>query len=34
MDPFRAHRTTRVDYLLIGVAMIVCVGLVAWAFLG
>ena len=33
-DPYRKHRTTRVDYVLVAAAAIVAVGLVVWALVG
>lgn len=33
-DPYRKHRTTRVDYVLVAAATIVAVGLVVWALVG
>lgn len=33
-DPYRKHRTTRIDYLLVAAATIVAVGLVVWALVG
>ncbi len=33
-DPYRKHRTTRVDYVLVAAATIVAAGLVVWALVG
>ena len=33
-DPYREHRTTRLDYAFITVGSLVAVGLVLWALLG
>jgi hypothetical protein len=33
-DPHRKHRRSNVDYVLVAAAVLVCVALVVWAFLG
>ena len=33
-NPYREHRTTRLDYVLLATAAIVAAGLVVWALLG
>jgi hypothetical protein len=33
-DPQRRHIRTRLDYVLVGAALAVCVGLVLWAIVG
>lgn len=33
-DPYRKHRTTRIDYVLVAAAAIVAAGLVVWALVG
>jgi hypothetical protein len=33
-DPQRRHVRTPVDYVLVGAALAICVGLVLWAVLG
>lgn len=33
-DPYRKHRTTRIDCVLVAAATIVAVGLVLWALVG
>lgn len=33
-DPYRKHRTTRIDYVLVAAATIIAVGLVVWALAG
>lgn len=34
LNPFRQHRRSPADILMVAVALLVCVGLVAWAVLG
>jgi hypothetical protein len=34
LNPFRQHRRTAADYLMVAGALVVCVALVLWAFLG
>lgn len=34
LNPFRQHRRSTFDYLLVAAALVVCAALVAWAFLG
>jgi hypothetical protein len=34
MNPFRPHRRSAGDYVMVAAALIVVAGLVAWAFLG
>ena len=34
LNPFRQARRSPVDYLLVAVAVLVCIALVAWAALG
>ena len=34
LNPFRQHRRSPADYVLVAVAVLVCVALVVWAFLG
>jgi hypothetical protein len=34
LNPFRQHRQSFGDYLMVAVAFAVCAALVAWAFLG
>lgn len=34
MDPFRRHRNSTADYVMVGAAVVVCLGLLLWAFLG
>ena len=33
-NPHRVHRRSPVDYLLVGAALVLCLGLVLWAVLG
>ncbi len=33
-DPYRKHRTSGIDYVLVAAATIVAVGLVVWALVG
>lgn len=33
-NPYRKHRATRLDYVLVAVAAIVAAGLVVWALVG
>ena len=33
-DPNRPYRASRVDYLVMGVALVACLGLLAWAVFG
>jgi hypothetical protein len=33
-DPQRKHRRTPFDYVMVGAALVVCVGLVVWALVG
>jgi len=33
-NPHRQYKRTTADYLMVGVAVVVCPALVAWAFLG
>ncbi|WP_423920704.1 hypothetical protein [Candidatus Poriferisodalis sp.] len=33
-NPYREHRTTRLDYVLLAAAAVVAAGLVVWALLG
>jgi hypothetical protein len=33
-NPFRSRRRSRADYVMVVAAMVVCVALVLWAFLG
>jgi hypothetical protein len=34
MNPYRPHRRTPADYVLVVAAVAVCIALVAWAFFG
>jgi hypothetical protein len=34
MNPFRQHRRTTADYVLVAAAFAVCILLLLWAFLG
>lgn len=34
MDPYRQHRRTTADYVMVVTAVVVCVLLLLWAFLG
>jgi hypothetical protein len=34
LNPFRQHRHSAADYLMVLGAVVVCVALVVWAFLG
>jgi len=34
MDPFRRHRNSTADYVMVASAVVVCVALLLWAFLG
>jgi hypothetical protein len=34
LNPFRQHRRGIADYLMVAGAVVVCVALVVWAFLG
>lgn len=34
MDPYRPHRRTPADYAMVAAAVVVCVLLLLWAFLG
>jgi len=34
LNPFRQHRRTAADYLMVAAALVVCGLLVLWAFLG
>jgi hypothetical protein len=34
LNPFRQHHRSLADYLLVAGAVVVCVALVLWAFLG
>jgi hypothetical protein len=34
LNPFRQHRRSPADYVLVDAAVVVCVALVLWAFLG
>jgi hypothetical protein len=34
LNPFRQHRRSTADYLMVVGAVVVCVALVVWAFLG
>lgn len=34
MDPYRQHRRTTADYVMVVAAVAVCVLLLVWAFLG
>ncbi len=34
MNPFRQHRRSPVDYVMVAAALLACVALVAWALLG
>lgn len=34
MDPYRPHRRTAADYVMVGAAVVVCLLLLLWAFLG
>jgi hypothetical protein len=34
MNPFRSHRRSAADYVMVVAALLVCAGLVAWAALG
>lgn len=34
MNPYRPHRRTPADYVLVVAAVAVCIALVVWAFLG
>ncbi|MGK2948064.1 MAG: hypothetical protein ACSLFP_05795 [Acidimicrobiales bacterium] len=34
LNPFRPQRRTAADYLMVAGALLACVALVAWAFLG
>jgi hypothetical protein len=34
LNPFRQQRRSPADYVMVAVAVLVCVALVAWAFLG
>lgn len=34
MNPFRQHRRTAADYVLVAAAFVVCLLLLLWAFLG
>jgi ABC-type cobalamin transport system permease subunit len=34
LNPFRQHHRSTADILMVAVALVVCVALVAWAFLG
>jgi hypothetical protein len=33
-NPFRPRRRSRADYVMVAAAMVVCIALVVWAFLG
>jgi hypothetical protein len=33
-NPHRQHRRSPVDYVMVGAALLVCVGLVVWALFG
>jgi hypothetical protein len=33
-NPFRQHRRSPADYLMVAAALVVCAALVVWAFLG
>lgn len=33
-DPHRPHRRSPADYLMVGAALVICLALLAWAFLG
>jgi len=33
-NPFRQHRRSYADYVLVGLAVVVCVALVLWALFG
>jgi hypothetical protein len=33
-NPHRQHRRTPLDYVLVGAALTICVGLVLWAIVG
>jgi len=34
LNPFRQHRRSPADYLMVGGAVVVCLALVLWAFFG
>jgi len=34
MNPFRPHRRSAADYLMVVAALVICAGLVAWAVWG
>jgi hypothetical protein len=34
LNPFRQHRRSVADYVMVGAALLVCAALVAWALLG
>lgn len=34
LDPTRPHRTSTLDYVVVGLALAVCLGLLAWAVFG
>jgi hypothetical protein len=34
MDPYRQHRRSTADYVMVVAAVVVCVLLLVWAFLG
>lgn len=34
MDPYRPHRNSTADYVMVAAAVVVCVLLLVWAFLG
>jgi hypothetical protein len=34
LNPFRQHRRTPADYVLVAAAVVVCLALVLWAILG
>jgi len=33
-NPHRQHRRSALDYVLVGAALVICLGLVAWAVIG
>lgn len=33
-DPHRSHRRSPADYVMVGAALVICVALLLWAFLG
>jgi len=34
LNPFRKHRNSSADYVLVAAALVVCLGLVVWALFG